>query len=168
MNKMHSVIVSSFLILVSIGGSGQVGVPAEEKAVKEVIEKVFVSMAKGDSAALHSIFSSGATMVSVYRDKNNEPVLKRDPSIDPFLKAIGTPHPEPYHEEVWNLKISIDGDLAQAWCDYALYVGNKFSHCGVDAFHLHKDKYGWKIFHLADTRRKTGCEIPQEIQDKHK
>lgn len=106
MNKMHSVIVSSFLILVSIGGSGQVGVPAEEKAVKEVIEKVFVSMAKGDSAALHSIFSSGATMVSVYRDKNNEPVLKRDPSIDPFLKAIGTPHPEPYHEEVWNLKIS--------------------------------------------------------------
>ena len=27
---------------------------------------------------------------------------------------------------------------------------------------------GWKIFHLADTRRREGCKVPQEIQDKHK
>jgi hypothetical protein len=58
--------------------------------------------------------------------------------------------------------------LAQAWCDYAFYVDKSYSHCGVDAFQLFKGKDGWKIFHLADTRRKTGCTIPKEIQDKHK
>jgi hypothetical protein len=140
----------------------------EEGAVKEVIARLFKAMASGDSAMLHATFASGTTMATIYRDKNNEPVFKKDDSINNFLKAIGTPHPEPYYEEIWNVRILIDGDLAQAWCDYGLFVGNKFSHCGVDAFHLHKGKNGWKVFHLADTRRKSGCEIPKEIQDKHK
>jgi hypothetical protein len=64
--------------------------------------------------------------------------------------------------------IKIDGDFAQAWCDYAFYVGKNFSHCGVDAFQLHKTKEGWKIFHLADTRRRSGCVVPKEIEDKFK
>jgi hypothetical protein len=141
---------------------------AEEGAVKEVINRLFKAMELGDSAMLHGTFAPGTTMATIYRDKNNDPVFKRDASIDDFLKAIGTPHPEPYYEEIWNIKVLIDGDLAQAWCDYGLFIGNKFSHCGVDAFHLHKGKNGWKVFHLADTRRKSGCEIPQPIQDKHK
>ena len=29
-------------------------------------------------------------------------------------------------------------------------------------------KEGWKIFHLADTRRKENCSIPADIQAKHK
>jgi hypothetical protein len=88
--------------------------------------------------------------------------------LDGFLKAVGTPHPEVWYEEIWNLKIQIDGDFAQAWCDYGFYIGKTFSHCGVDAFHMHKGKDGWKIFHLADTRRKTECDVPKKIQDKHK
>jgi hypothetical protein len=71
-------------------------------------------------------------------------------------------------EEIWNLKIQMDGDFAQAWCEYAFYYQNKFSHCGVDAFHLIKTTEGWKIFHLADTRRKENCIIPEEIKSKHK
>jgi hypothetical protein len=66
------------------------------------------------------------------------------------------------------MKIQIDGDFAQAWCDYAFYVGHRFNHCGIDAFHLIREKDGWKIFHLADTRRKEGCHVPEEIQKKHK
>jgi hypothetical protein len=64
--------------------------------------------------------------------------------------------------------VQIDGDFAQVWCDYAFYTDNTFSHCGIDAFQLHKGKDGWKIFHLADTRRKDNCVIPQDIQNKHK
>jgi hypothetical protein len=159
------IVLFSFLMIPCFQGFGQA---SEEKAIDELINHLFKSMAKGDSASLHTAFIKGATLVSVYRDKNNEPVIKRDESIQPWLKAIGTPHPEPYYEEIWNMKILVDGDFASAWCDYALYVGNKFSHCGVDAFHLHKSKEGWKIFHLADTRRKTGCTIPKMIEDKHK
>jgi hypothetical protein len=139
----------------------------EERAVKEVIVRLFKAMEAGDSAMLHSAFAPAPTTATVFRDQNNTSVLRQENSIESFLKAVGTPHKEVWYEEIWNVKIQLDGDFAQAWCDYAFYTGNTFSHCGVDAFHLHKGNKGWKIFHLADTRRKTGCQIPREIQNKH-
>ncbi|MFZ6009426.1 MAG: nuclear transport factor 2 family protein [Bacteroidota bacterium] len=140
----------------------------EEAPIEEVIERLFKGMQAGDSAMVHSVFNQDITMATVTRNKENAPVLFRESSLAGFLKAVGTPHKEVWYEEIWGLKILVDGDFAQAWCDYAFYIDKNFSHCGVDAFQLHKGKDGWKIFHLADTRRKTGCNIPQEIQDKHK
>jgi hypothetical protein len=137
-------------------------------AVKQVITNLFLGMEKGDSALVHSTFSSEITLATIARDKAGNPILHRESSLDGFLKAVGTPHKEVWYEEIWNLQIQIDGDFAQAWCDYAFYLDKTFSHCGVDAFHLHKGKDGWKIFHLADTRRKTGCEVPKAIENKHK
>lgn len=140
---------------------------SDEQEIRNVIGKVFTGMLRSDSAMVKDAFTEDITMASVMRNKNNEPVLGRKTSLDGFLKAVASPKQQPWHEEIWNLKISIDGDLASAWCDYAFYVGNTFSHCGVDAFHLHKTRDGWKIFHLADTRRKEPCEIPAEIRTKY-
>ncbi len=141
---------------------------SDKEQVKEVLHHLFKGMEFGDSAMVRSVFTDDATLVSVFRNKNHEPVLRRDASIQQFLKAIGTPHPEPYHEETWNMNIMMDGDLAQVWCNYAFYVGKKFSHCGVDAFHFHNTANGWKIFHLSDTRRNSDCNVPQEVADKYK
>lgn len=140
----------------------------DETAIKEVINSLFKGMELGDSAMVHKAFTRTPVMATVSRNQQNEPVLRQEHSLDGFLKAVGTPHKDVWYEEIWNLKIQQDGDLAQAWCNYAFYAGKNFSHCGVDAFHLHKGKDGWKIVHLADTRRKTGCEIPAEISNKHK
>jgi len=141
---------------------------SEEAAVKELVYRLFSGMEKGDSAMVHSAFAPNVTMATVYRDKANTPQIKFENSLVEFLKAVGTPHADTWYEEIWNLSVKIDGDLAQAWCEYAFYIGNKFSHCGVDSFEFHKGKDGWKIFHLADTRRRTGCTIPAEIENKHK
>ncbi len=140
----------------------------EERTVATVINNLFGGMYTADSTMVRSAFASEVTMATAFKNKDGNPVLKREYSINDFVKAIGQPQPEPLTEEIWNLKIQIDGDFAQAWCDYAFYIGNKFSHCGVDAFQLHKSKEGWKIFHLADTRRKDNCNIPEEILKKHK
>jgi hypothetical protein len=140
----------------------------DEAQVREVIARLFLGMQKGDSALVHSAFAGQVTMATVSRDKRDTPVLQRESSIDGFLKAVGTPHTEVWNEEIWDLKVQLDGDFAQAWCDYAFYITNTFSHCGVDAFQLHKTKNGWKIFHLADTRRKSGCPIPAQVELKHK
>jgi hypothetical protein len=140
----------------------------EEDAVREVITRLFTGMEKGDSAMVHSAFAKNVTSATAFRDKNKNPVLDLDSSIGDFLKAVGTPRQETWFEEIWNVKIQVDDDFAQAWCDYAFYIDNTFSHCGVDAFHLHKGKDGWKIFHLADTRRKEGCEVPESVKKKHR
>jgi hypothetical protein len=142
---------------------------SEENAVKEVIVRLFKGMELGDSAMVHSAFyDKTTTSATILRDRNNAAIIRRESSIQEFLDAVGKPHDGTWYEEIWNVNVQTDGDFAQAWCDYAFYIDKNFSHCGIDAFHLFKGKDGWKIFHLADTRRKTGCTIPKEIQDKHK
>ena len=81
--------------------------------------------------------------------------------------ALEIPHQDVTAYFATHLHADHVGDFAQVWCDYAFYIGNTFSHCGVDAFQLHKQKDGWKIFHLADTRRTENCTIPKSIQQKH-
>jgi len=158
-----------FLVLCLLGGNflPLTAQTSNEDGVRTCINQLFIAMQKGDSSLARSVFTAEVTLASISRDKSGSVNLERENSIDDFIKAIGTPHQKIWYEEIWNLKIEIDLDLAQAWCDYAFYLDNTFSHCGADAFHLVKTVDGWKIFHLADTRRKVDCKIPREIQSRH-
>ena len=151
------------LICPVIGARAQ----SAEAEIKQVITQLFKGMELGDSAMVHRSLDDHTTMVSVVPAKNGEVILQRESSPEAFLKAVGTPHKGTWYEEFWNFKVQQDGGFATAWCDYAFYLDNTFSHCGVDAFHLYKGKDGWKVFHLADTRRKDGCDIPPDIRKKH-
>lgn len=135
----------------------------EEKAVYNVVLNVFDAMRAGDSTMLGKSFMPDVQMFTAIYDKDGNPVLNRG-SLHQFKLAIGSPHDRIYDEPIWNTEIKIDGLLAQVWTDYAFYLGDTFSHCGVDAFQLFKTKEGWKIFHLTDTRRRDNCEIPEHIK----
>jgi len=142
--------------------------PSETDQVKEVVDRMFRGMQQGDSTMVRSVFHEVVTLATVFRSRDDNPVLKRESSIQDFLIAVGTPHPEPWNEEIWNVEVKIEGDFAAVWCNFAFYVGKKFSHCGINTFQLHRDSNGWKIFHLADTRKTTGCDIPVTISNKYK
>lgn len=157
----------SFLLLIGAIFSVQAQ-STEEAAVTEVVSSLFKAMYTNDTTLFKSAFTEKVTMARVLRNKEGKPVLQQSEGISGFVKSIAKPNPKgALIEEMWNIKVEIDGDLAQFWCDYAFYIGNTFSHCGVDAFQLHKTADGWKIFHLADTCKKE-CTIPQNIQNKHK
>lgn len=136
--------------------------------IQQVIENLFIGMKKGDSALVRSVFYEAVTMATAFKNREQKSVLRRESSIEDFVKSVGTPRADALNEEIWNLEIKVDGDLAQAWCDYAFYIGKKFSHCGVDAFQLFRTEKGWKIFHIADTRRSTDCKIPEAVSAKYK
>jgi len=130
---------------------------------------MFEGMRLGDSAMVSHVFYPDAQFFSAYITKTGESKLEEG-SVRDWLNAIGTPHEEVWHEEWWDPSIIIDGNFAHAWVPYAFYVDDTFSHCGVDSFHLVKDDDGqWKIFHVADTRRRRGCEtfIPDHVKAKH-
>jgi hypothetical protein len=142
---------------------------SEKESVMKPVKLLFEAMQKGDSAMLRKAFAKQITMATIGTDKAGKLFFRQESSLDGFAKSIGTPHTETYHEMIWGEKIEIDGNFAQAWMSYAFYVGKKFSHCGVDAFHLAKGEDGnWKIFHLADTRQKEHCNVPQKISDQFK
>jgi hypothetical protein len=48
-------------------------------------------------------------------------------------------------------EVKISGDLATVSGRYTFYVGEKFSHCGMNTFNLVKTETGWKIANAAST-----------------
>jgi hypothetical protein len=166
--KRACTIIALLIVSTSISYQASAQVNNEEASVKEVVNRLFKAMELGDSAMLRSAFYHHVTLGTIVRDKSGNTVLRPESSIDEFAKAVGTPHKEVWHEDIWDVTVQLDGEFAQVWCDYSFHVDKNFSHCGVDAFQLIKSKDGWKIFHLADTRRKTGCNLPKEISDKYK
>ena len=68
--------------------------------------------------------------------------------------------PVTLEEPIWDPVVEVSDRLATVWVKYAFYADEQFSHCGVDAFQLFKSEQGWKIFQIADTRRREDCWEP--------
>lgn len=128
-----------------------------QKEVILPIKQLFEGMLKGDSSLVKQAFYESVTLKTVVKDKEGNIVLKTD-ELENVLQAVATPHEKPYREKVLSYEIKIDANLAQVWTPYEFYVGDTFSHCGANAFHLIQTKDGWKIISITDTRRREGCE----------
>lgn len=129
-----------------------------EEEVMATVQRLFDGMRAGDSTVVRSVFHPGARLVSIGM-REGAPMLRED-AIDAFVAAVGTPHDEVWDERIWNSQVRVDGSLATAWMDYAFYLGERFSHCGVNAFQLFRGSDGWKVIQIADTRRREGCQLP--------
>jgi hypothetical protein len=148
----------SFLLffLITISLTAQKDALNDKEDVHQVIITMFDGMREGDSAKVNSVFRKDVRMFSAYRKNTGESVL-HEGKLSEFLKAIGTAHDEIWDEKIYNTTIQIDGDIAQVWTDYSFYIGETFSHCGVDAFQLVRENSKWLIINLMDTRRKEDC-----------
>ncbi|MEQ8904758.1 nuclear transport factor 2 family protein [Ekhidna sp.] len=136
----------------------------DEKAeIMKVINGVFEAMRTNDSTLLKQSFVENPNTFTAFVNQEGESKLTTG-DFQKFIDAVGQPKEQVWNEPIWNEKVEIDGNLASVWVDYAFYIDDQFSHCGVDAFHLIKQENGWKIFHLVDTRRRTDCEVPDDIK----
>jgi hypothetical protein len=130
--------------------------PAPDRAaILAVVQRLFDGMRAGDSAVVRSVFHPSATFIGALERQGVASVRFESP--EEFIRAVGTPHEQTWDERVRNEVVQQDGNLAAAWMDYRFYLGDKFSHCGVDAFLLARDGTEWKVVSLADTRRRQGC-----------
>lgn len=154
--------IIAFMLSCSIYTNAQ---KEEDPTIMVPIRNLFLAMEKGDSALLHSAFFTDVTLITVL-EKDGKFNLRKE-GLSEFLNAVGSPHPDTWFEPIWNVKVQQADNFAQVWASYALYVGTKFSHCGIDTFQLVKTERGWKIFYLADTRKKIGCDVPNEIVRKY-
>lgn len=134
----------------------------DETAVREVVDRLFDAMRAGDSAGVRAVFHPQARLISVF-ERDGQPQIHVEDSMEGFIAAVGTPHDEVWDERIWDVEVRIDGRLATVWAEYAFYVGDRLSHCGVDAFQLARGEEGWHIIQGADTRRREPCDVPPEI-----
>lgn len=139
-----------------IFGSTKVRAQTAQAEVRAIVDQLFTGMKTGDSSLVAKSFTADATLQSVSVAADGKVKADKD-GIGGFVKAVGTPHQERWDERVYDLKIQVDGPMATVWAPYKFYLGEKFSHCGVNAFTLIKTESGWKIAGITDTRRKEGC-----------
>lgn len=129
----------------------------DRAAVIATIQKMFDGMRAGDSAAVRAVFDPSARLQTVFTSREGQPLIRTEAPGE-FVKAVGTPHDETWDERIWSYDVHVDGLLATAWTEYTFFLGEKMSHCGVNAFQLFKGEKGWKIIQITDTRRREDCQ----------
>ena len=127
---------------------------ADRAAVIAVANDLFAAMRARDADAMRALQTPKVAMIRVTEDA--QPFIHVG-SPDAFINAIVDAPAEP-RERMWDPEVRIDGDLATLWAPYEFYLGDRFSHCGVDAFQLVRVDGVWKIVSIAFTRRNEGCD----------
>jgi hypothetical protein len=120
-------------------------------AVSEIANQLFAAMQAKDTAALRTLMHPRAQIVSIA----SSGVGVR--SADEWIRGL-TRIPDELIERMWDPEVRIDGDLATLWAPYDFHLGERFSHCGIDAFQFVREGGAWKMITVTFTRRTTGCE----------
>ena len=125
-----------------------------EAQVLEVVTALFDGMRAGDTTAMRATFHPEVRLFTT-GTRDGRPVATRVP-VEQWLQGVaqsGAFLDERLHDPV----VRVSDNLATVWTGYSLYVDDRFSHCGVDAFQLVRTADGWKITQVTDTRRTQDC-----------
>ncbi|KRO86282.1 MAG: nuclear transport factor 2 family protein [Bacteroidetes bacterium] len=124
----------------------------EKHQIQSVVETFFKGFHEKDSTVINSVLNNSFNLNSISYKENNA-VLKSYIG-DTFISAVISRNDNPvWTEKLMSFEIKIDGPLANAWVEYEFWLDGKLSHCGVNSIHLIKEKNGWKIFNITDSRR---------------
>lgn len=126
-------------------------------SVKATIDKMFRAMRMADSTMFKEAMADSAIMQTIVRDRSGENFVRTE-NTAAFARFISTIPKDAADERITYDVIRIDGPLAIVWTPYKFYLNGQFSHCGVNSFQLVRQKGGWKIQYIIDTRRKQPCE----------
>ena len=151
---MRAITLSAFLLTAAFASldAQAPAANASEQEVRAVVAKMFDAMRARDTAVLRTVFDSGARLIGT-SNRNGAPEIDVTP-IGEFIRTIATAaQGKLLDERLSNTEVKVSDNLASVWTDYKFYVGEQFSHCGVDNFQLARGADGWKIVALADTRK---------------
>ncbi|MCM0667326.1 nuclear transport factor 2 family protein [Flavobacterium tyrosinilyticum] len=127
---------------------------AQKQEVQKCIESFFEGFHQRDSTKIKLVCSNKMILQSISESTVKGNKLS-DESAKEFYKSIASiPSNMKFQEKILSYTIQIDGTMAHVWTPYEFYLNDKFSHSGVNAFTLFKEKDSWKIIYLIDTRRK--------------
>jgi hypothetical protein len=133
---------------------------SEEKgdAAKEalaVVNKLFDAMRVKNADAIRAVFSAEGQLAATQR-RDGRPSV-RVYTGEAFAKLIVETKGE-LKELMYKPDATVSGDLALVRGRYGFYVDDRFSHCGMNSFHLMRTADGWKIVNAASTIELEGCE----------
>lgn len=150
MKKLFALLPVALVLLAAEPAHAQMS--DAEKEVVAVIHRMFDGFAKKDTTIMRSTLHDDVKLVTAMNNREGKPVIRAE-SMDAFLQNIAKADGK-LDERLFNPEVRIDDNLATVWVKYEFWFNDQYSHCGYDSFQLAKSETGWKIFSIADTRRK--------------
>lgn len=131
----------------------------DTKNAADVADKLFEAMRKKDGVAIRTLFIEGGQLVALDQPKDGKGFsTTRKFSGEAFAKMISEAKAPEFIEKMPKKEVRIYGDAAVVYGRYTFHVGEKFSHCGANAFHLLKSNGAWKIANASTTIETVNCD----------
>jgi hypothetical protein len=117
-----------------------------------VANKLFEAMRAKNAEAIRALFMPEGQLVAIDRPRTGTgPSTTRVFTPESFAKLIAEFKAPEFNEKMSRFNVQIFGDMALVYGPYTFHVGDKFSHCGTNSFHLVRTPDGWKIANAAST-----------------
>lgn len=113
------------------------------------------ALSASDTAALGALLRSDGVLYSIRETPNGTAMRKT--TAEAFLASLATDH-EAFLERMWDPTVLVQGAMATVWAPYDFHRGGAFSHCGIDAFMLVRDRGRWRVSSITYTIETTGCK----------
>ena len=143
------------ILILAISGSAMSQTAAGNDDTKEAVAvagKLFAAMRSKDAPAIRAQFTPEGQLVAIDKPRDGKGFSKtRVFTADAFAKLIADSKGPDYIETMAQPEVRVFGDMALVFGSYTFYVGEKFSHCGTNSFHLVREIDGWKIVNAAST-----------------
>lgn len=143
--------------------------PSAEQTAGAIADKLFEAMRLKNYDAIKNLFLDGGQLTALDKPKNGQGFSGvRNFSGDAFAKMISEAKAPEFVEKMPSKDVRIYGDSAVVSGRYTFHVGEKFSHCGTNAFHLLKSNGEWKIANATSTLETMNCETAQDFSAENK
>ena len=126
----------------------------DQRQAIAVVNTLFDGMRARDTLVMRSTLHPEARLLTAAGPSAERDV--RETPIDALLRSVASADVE-LDERLHATEARVNGALATVWTEYDFWAGERFSHCGVDAFQLVRTADGWKIIQITDTRQTQGC-----------
>lgn len=125
-----------------------------DKEVIAVVDALFATLEKGDGPALlQLVYPQGR--VSARGTLRSGFTGLRSQSFAEYAAAMKLG--SGFHEEIRNVIVERDGDVAMVWAPFTVSIGGKVASCGYDHFDLIREDGTWKVMNLTFSSRTEGC-----------
>lgn len=142
---MKSLLVVISLVAIAQPGRAQSS-DADAKAAIAVADSVLAALTSGDNATLARLTLDSAVVGGAGLRNGAESLSLR--SWAPYINRTGK---STFTERGFDATARVQDRVAQVWMPYDLYIGDKWSHCGVDTFTLMKSEGRWRVAALIYT-----------------
>lgn len=154
---MKTLLIIGLMLSINWQSYAQSETKNDSTEIMNIITDVFEGMRTNDSSKISQHMHQRVKMQSVNLNETSTKISEIGEASG-WLKAVATEKDQIWDERTYNYQIQSTDRLASVWMDYAFYVGEQFSHCGVNSFQLVKMNEKWKIIYIIDTRKQQGCD----------